>query len=144
MNTMKKLVKRLKREKDGLATIETALVIGLLVLLTFGVMEYGWMFYRMAQVNNVARSGAREAILPDASDASVQSTVSSLMAEWDMGGSGYSLSVTPGGIDQLARGEHVYVTVEVPYANVQLMGLPIFPLPENLTATAAMAKEGPN
>ena len=37
----------------------------------------------------------------------------------------------------------VKVTISVPYANVGLTGMSIFPAPTNLVAVAFMAKEGP-
>lgn len=129
------------REKRGVATLEMALILILLVMLTFGVMEYGWMFFKIQQVNNAAREGVRIAVLPGSSVGEVQARVSSMMTSWQMGG-GYNLTIAPGAIDTLYTGAPVTVTVVVPYVNVELLGMSIFPTPTNLTASATMAKEG--
>lgn len=134
------LKKRLQ-EKRGLATIEMAIVIMLLLLLTFAVMEYGWMFFRMQQVTNTARSGVRMAVLPDSTVGDVQGVVDGMAGQFDL--TGHSYTMTPGGIDTLESGDLITVLVEVPYANVQLTGLSFFPLPDTLRGRATMAKEGP-
>ena len=36
----------------------------LLLILVFGVLEYGWMFIKAREVANAARRGARAAVVP--------------------------------------------------------------------------------
>ena len=131
------------RREEGLALVELTLVIMLLVLLTFGVMEYGWMFFRVQQVCSAAREGVRDAIVPDATVADVQATITSLMTSWGMGGSGYTVDISPSNIADLEPGEPVSVTVQVPYSNIHLLGMPVIPTPETLRSRVVMAKEGP-
>ena len=57
------MVPRLKARQSGLATIEMAMVLPLLMLLTLGVIEYGWMFLKSQQITNAARQGARAGAL---------------------------------------------------------------------------------
>lgn len=133
-----------KRKADqGMALIELTLVLMLLVMLTFGVMEYGWMFYKIQQVTNAARAGARNAVLPDSSNSDVQQTVNAMMTAWGMGGAGYSLTISEADIAAVESGQIVTVTVQVPYDAVKLLGMSIFPTPASLRASASMAKEGP-
>ncbi|MBI4558842.1 MAG: pilus assembly protein [Candidatus Hydrogenedentes bacterium] len=124
-----------------MALVELALIIIVLVLLTFGAMEYGWLFFRLQQLTNAAWTGARTAILPDATNAGVESTVDALMAAWDM--YGHTTTISVGDVTLVEPGAIVQVTVSVPTANVQLMGLSILPRPTTLRASASMAKEGP-
>ena len=44
--------------------VEAAIVFPILLMLTLGAIEYGWLFLNAQQVTNAARQGARIAILP--------------------------------------------------------------------------------
>jgi Flp pilus assembly protein TadG len=131
-----------RRRSRGTALVELAIVLLLLMMLTFGVMEYGWMFFRLQQVISVARSGVRRAVLPDSSIADVQVLITSLMTTWGMDGSGYTVTVSPSDITLPEPGQIVSVTIEVPYENIELLGMSLFPVPANLRGSVAMAKEG--
>ncbi len=134
------LRKRLK-EKRGVALLETAIVMLLLIFITFGIMEYGWLFHRIQQMNSCARAGARQAVLPDSTPVAVQDSVSVLAT--GHGIAGYTLTVSPADIVALGSGELITVTVAVPYDNVKLIGGSLFPMPDPLRASVTMAKEGP-
>ena len=134
-------LKRRLREKRGVAMIETAIVMLLLILITFGIMEYGWLFHRIQQMNDCARAGARQAVLPGATLTSVESTVLTLATGYGI--YGYTLSISPGDIETPGSGELITVTIEVPYPNIQLVGGMLFPMPDPLRASVTMAKEGP-
>jgi Flp pilus assembly protein TadG len=137
------MVPRLKPRQGGLATIEMAMVLPLLMLLTLGVIEYGWMFLKSQQITNAARQGARAGAPPDAGNAEVENTVDAIMSSSGMGSSGYSVDTDPAA-DGLASGTTFTVTVSVPYSNISLVGiLPLLPSPTNLVAAVSMAKEGP-
>ena len=47
------------REQHGLATVETTLMIVILVPLLFGVIEFGWLFQRWLAAETVAAHAAR-------------------------------------------------------------------------------------
>ena len=140
---MPHLAVRSKQRTWGGALLELCLVLLLLVLLTFGAMEYGWMFFRIQQVTNAARSGARSAVLPDATGTDVGSIVDAMMSGWGIYSGSYTMSVSPGDITSVEPGQIITVTVEIPYDTVKLTGMSIFPTPTTLRASASMAKEGP-
>lgn len=130
------------KNNKGAALVEMAIVLTLLVVLTFAVMEYGWMFFRIQQVSAAAREGVRDAVVPDATVADVINNVNTLMAAWGLDAG--SVDISPANIEELEPGEPVTVTVSVPYASVQLLGMPgLFPTPTMLTSRVVMAKEGP-
>jgi Flp pilus assembly protein TadG len=132
-----------------LITVETAFILPLLLILVFGVLEYGWMFLKASEVATAARRGARSAIVPavvtvdqvvDQSQSPVPPAVAVLA------GAGIPIrpdtitvptGVTPG------PGGLVTVVVSVPYSDVRLFGLPFIPTPQFLRASVTMAKEGP-
>lgn len=53
------------RERDdrGAAAVEFALVVPLLLMLVFGIVDFGYMINRSSMVNNAARDAAREGSL---------------------------------------------------------------------------------
>jgi Flp pilus assembly protein TadG len=60
--------------------IEFALVFPLLLLVLFGILDYGLMFQRYETVTNAAREGARVAVLPGYAQADVQARVTQYLA----------------------------------------------------------------
>src|SRR5205085_10889952 len=58
---MRFLNARLRRNRDrrGALLVEAAIVFPLLLLLTFGLLEYGWPFMKIGQLENAARQAAR-------------------------------------------------------------------------------------
>lgn len=54
--------KRLKGE-SGQDTVEFALILPILLTMVFGIIDFGWVFFNIAMVNNMARSGCRYAIV---------------------------------------------------------------------------------
>jgi len=127
----------------GAAAVEAAIILPLLLLITFAVIEYGWLFLKSQQVTNAARNGVRVAIRYYAINATVDNTIDSLMASAGMGSSGYSKTYTPANISDASVGGVVTVTVSVPSANVDIVNYSLLPRPTNIRASVTMAKEGP-
>lgn len=51
------------KKEEGQAVVEFALVLPLLILLIFGMVDFGWLFYNKIEVNNASREGARYAAI---------------------------------------------------------------------------------
>ena len=133
--------KKGKVSRDGIVAVEMALLLPLLLILSFALIEYGWMFLKAQQITNAARQGARIGATPDATTAEVQTAIDNIMNSGGMGTSGYAVSISPA-VEALSPGETLTVTVTVPYGNVSLMSLPLIPVPGNLRSHTSMAKEG--
>jgi len=125
----------------GLAAVEMALLLPLLLLLLFGMLEYGSMFWRAQQIGAAARHGARLGALPDGTAASVTAAVDTMLAAAGLGGTGYTVTLTPADPTVLAPGEPFEVEVSVPYADIDLTGFPI-PAPTAIVRSTTMAREG--
>lgn len=63
-----------RQEERGQATVELALVLPVLVLILFGIMEFGRLFSAYLVVTNAAREGARLAAV-GADDAAIVARV---------------------------------------------------------------------
>ena len=137
---------RMRAPRRGIAAVEAAILFPLVIALTFGAIEYGWVFLKQQQITNAVRQGARIAATPDATTASVTSTINSLMTAAGMGSSGYTVTFNPADITTVAPGQTFTVKVAVTYANVSLfknISANLMPVPANLGQTITMAKEGP-
>ena len=117
-----------------------ALVLPILLLLTFAVIEYGWLTFRASQVNQAARHGARIAVRPAATAEEVEDAVATIMD--GAGLTDYTLTITPEDPDTEV-GDPVTVVVSVDYGPISLTGAAFVPTPETIVGNVTMAKEGP-
>jgi Flp pilus assembly protein TadG len=127
--------------KCGAALVEMAITLPLLCLLTFGLIEYSWLFLKTHQVSDAARQGARLATLPDSTDLDVENRVKSVMNTAGLGASGYKYTLT----SATHVGDPVSVDIDVEYAKIALLKIPLVPMSKDLHihAFVCMAKEGP-
>ena len=137
----------------GTSTLETALVLPLLLILTFGIIEYGWMFLKAHQITGTVRQAARMAMLPDATNASVTAQINSVMSASGLTPGSYTITFSPADIATAQVGQNVSVSIHVPYANVGITGGTLNALsqlftgqplmPTHIQAQLVMTKEGP-
>ncbi|MCC6681602.1 MAG: pilus assembly protein [Phycisphaeraceae bacterium] len=111
----------------------------MMLIILFGIMEYGWMLTKAAQLNNAARDGARVGAREGATAGDISAAVTSRLAEANINGA--TVNITPGAIP----GDTVTVEVTVAYVGgLELTGyLPDYVLPEQLRSQVTMRKEGP-
>jgi Flp pilus assembly protein TadG len=131
------------RRCRGTTLVEAAIVLPLLLLVIFGLMEYGSMFLRLQQIENVSRQAARMAATPDATQTQVEALATQMMADVGLGSSGYITTITPTDPATAARGDHISVNIQVTYANIAITNAPLIPVPTTLSRTVVMAKESP-
>jgi Flp pilus assembly protein TadG len=124
----------------GIASLEFVIIMPILLILLFGVMEYGWMLTKSGELVNAAREGARTGARADATNADINTVVDARMADAGMGGAGYTTTITAAA----GVGDPVTVQVTVPYdGNVELIGFFMIPVPASLQTSVSMSKEGP-
>lgn len=125
----------------GLAAVEAALLLPLVCLLLFGMIEYGWIFLKAEELNSAAREGARMAIVQGATSAEVIAKCDAMMTDCGLGGSGYTLTLSPTDISSLSPGQALSVSITVPYSNIELIGMPSILVPTTIGGSTSMAKE---
>lgn len=135
------MVRILKKNSRGAATVEMAIVLPLLLMLTMGGIKYGWLFLKAQQITNAARYGARMAILPDVDIDQVKTSVTNLLAAADITVNNDEITVTPGDLNQ-PGGTSVSVQITIPGERLDILKAPYCPTPGNMGASVTMAKEG--
>ena len=135
-------IQHAKLRYRGTAVVEAALVFPLLLLLTMGAIEYGWLFLKAQHMTNAARQGARLAIRPDVTNGEVLALIDRLMAEGGLADSEYVVNLTPAPT-AVGTGEPLEVEIRVPSARIVIINASFLPVPEWLRATVTMTKEGP-
>ena len=127
----------------GVSAVEAALLIPLVMMLLMGMLEYGWAFLKIQQINGAARHGARIGIVDDGTAAEVTAAVSTLMTESGLDTSGYVLTLVPADPLTLLPGEIFNVSIQIAYPNIELFGIPLIPTPAAIRGSTSMVREGP-
>lgn len=86
------LIRRGTRDERGVSSVEFALVLPLLLILMFGIIEFGLAWYSKQVVTNASREGARAGIVwqdPKMSDSEITAVVQNYLTQ-----SGFTQPVT--------------------------------------------------
>jgi Flp pilus assembly protein TadG len=134
--------KRKENHSRGAAAAEAALVLPLLLMVTFGAIKYGWLFLEAQQITNAARHGARTVVLPDVSIDDAITSMTELLARANITVNTGEIVITP--VDPSVLGKPAFnVHITIPASRVDILpNFPLLPNPENLDASVTMAKEG--
>jgi Flp pilus assembly protein TadG len=108
------------RARGGQAVVEFALVLPVFLLLVFGALEFGRVFYRLHIMTNAAREGARVGSLPSSTESDVSAAVSEHLQSVGLNPAQFSAAVTvkdangvprSGGLASALQGDRVSVQV---------------------------------
>ena len=86
---------RFKRD-DGAAAVEFAIVVSLLVILIFGIIEYGIMFWQVQNLRSATREAARVAAVRGNSTQVSTALVDASSGSLPPGFTGFTLTPTTG------------------------------------------------
>lgn len=111
MRTVNGTMRLRLRQEHGAAAVEFAIVASVLVMLVFGVLEFGLGFWQVQNLRAATREGARAAAVrgtpTQVSDAMVNASSGSLPS----GFTGFTLSPATG-CTQQTTGQEVTVTIQ--------------------------------
>jgi Flp pilus assembly protein TadG len=110
--------------RRGGAVLETALVMSLLIMLSFGTAEYGYFFFIKNILAGAARDGARTAIADTATNTTVLSSISTAMTAANISSSHYTVTLSPSDVSQATAGTPISVTVTCSWGTVGVTPLP--------------------
>ncbi len=120
---MKKMMKRLRCQK-GVAAIEFAILLPLLLVIIFGFIEFSILLYDKQVITNASREGAREGIRREitvparSTEGTIKSVVTAYVASnlITFGTPNTPVTtVTPADLSGMARGDDLTVTVSYNY-----------------------------
>ena len=97
-------LKRILTSCSGAAAVEFAIVVQLLVLILFGIITFGWMFYLENNMESAARAAARRLAVAEATSAGTNLTCASAQAQ--LPGTAENVACT-----MLPLGNPAYITV---------------------------------
>jgi Flp pilus assembly protein TadG len=101
---------RTRRGQEGQAIIELALTLPLLLLVVFGVFDFGFLFQRYEVVTNAAREGARVGVLPGYSVTDAENRAVAYLDAGGVGGASVSTRARPCGQGVAANSRCVVAT----------------------------------
>jgi Flp pilus assembly protein TadG len=134
-----------RRGRPGSSVMELCLVLPILLMLAFGIAEYGYFFYVKNTVQGVAQTAARTAITSSATNASVNTVITNMMTAANLQGSGYTTTFTPSDLSTASAGATITVQISVTWGNlgVHMLGLGYGGISSSkqVSGTAAMVKE---
>ena len=137
--------RRRDSRRRGGAVIETALVLPVVLMLTFGAVEYGYAFYLKHALAGAAYVGARAAITTGSTDASLRTAVSASMTAAGFQSSQYAVTTLPTTVTGVAPGTYVTVTITSTWGSIGITPLPVamggLPASKQLTCSVLMAHE---
>jgi Flp pilus assembly protein TadG len=139
------------RKRRGATTVETAMVLGPLLMVMFGIFEYGFLLMNWNLLNNAAREGCRYAIVNNTNPAistNVQTTVNTFMAGESQNFNAFTVTMsgthqgasTP--INNLVAGDLVTVTVTGQFRFLNIVPLAHLPATLPITSSVVMVCEG--
>jgi Flp pilus assembly protein TadG len=133
------------RSRRGAAVLETALVMGLLVMLSFGTAEYGYFFFVKNTLAGAARDGVRAAIPSTALNSDVTAAISTVMSAAHIPSTNYTVTTSPADITTATSGTPVTVTITCTWGTVGVTPLPVvmggIPTTKQVIGVAVMRKE---
>jgi len=134
--------------RRGSAVMDAALVFPVLLLLTFGCVEFGHFFFIKHTMQGAAREGARAAITPGATNTDVTSAVQIAMNAAGLLSSGYNVQVLNGAgtssvsAASVAAGSPIQVRVSVGWGSVGVRPLGLIGTAKQVVGQTVMRKEG--
>ncbi len=131
--------------RRGGAVLETAIVMTLLIMLSFGTAEYGYFFFLKNMIAGAAREGARAAVPSTAVNSNVTSAISNVMTASHIPSSAYTVTLSPTDVSTATTGTPISVTVSCTWGTVGVTPLPVamggIPTSKQVTATEVMRRE---
>lgn len=105
--------------RRGAALVELAIVMPVLLLVVFGIIEFGQMTYVRQTLISAANVGAYRAIQPGATEAIVIEVTTQALVDGGLSAGEITINYTSGvGPEDLKE----TVTVSVPYSDISLLG----------------------
>ncbi len=134
--------------RRGNSLIDTVLVLPILLVLTFGGVEFGYFFFVKHTLDGAAREGAREAISPQATTANVNARIAASLRAGGFQSSGtvvdpkFTVSISPPDVAGAVPGTQITVTVSAPWGTIGIAPMHMIGDGKSVSGATVMRKEG--
>src|ERR1041384_1582067 len=128
------------RSESGASAVEFAWLLPVLMMILFGIIEFGMALYRQAILTNASREGARLGIVvstPPITTVMIDAAIDTYLTSAGITPGTVGRTIVAGGI----TGTPVSVTLTLPYTFVSLPGLTGITPTINLNALTVMRHE---
>ncbi|HSQ91646.1 MAG TPA: TadE/TadG family type IV pilus assembly protein [Nitrospiraceae bacterium] len=128
------------RSESGASAVEFALLLPVLMMILFGIIEFGMALYRQAILTNASREGARLGIvqsIPAITTGQIDAAIDNYLTAAGVAPGNVARNIVSGGV----TGTPVQVTLTLPYTYAVLPGLTSIAPTINLTAQTVMRHE---
>lgn len=132
--------RRRLQSESGASAVEFALLLPVLVMILFGIIEFGFAMYRQTILTNASREGARLGIVqstPPITAGQINAAIDTYLTPAGINPADVSRAIIPGAV----TGAPVRVTLTLPYTFVTLPQLTGVTPTINLTAWTEMRHE---
>ena len=137
---------RINRRRAGAAVLELAVTLMVLLLLSFGTVEFGHFFFLKNTIQGAAREGARAAIPPSTSNTDVTSAVNASLVAAGLNPAQFTIQVKVNGnvanASDATTGQRIEVRVTANWGTVGLRPLGIIATSKSGLGAATMRREG--
>lgn len=116
--------KRQTGKRRGIAAVELAVCLPVLVVVSIAAIETCGMLYVSQSLKIASFEGARVGVVPDAEASNVEFQCSTLLDSRDV--RGYTITLSPTDPSALSEGDFFRVTVEADYGQNSLLGGMLF------------------
>ncbi len=141
---------KVRSDRRGASAVEMAIVLPLLLLMIFGIIEFGRAIMVHQVLVNAAREATRRAVIPGATDAQVMARITNYMN--GAGISGYSVTLKIDGtvatldgssssITNAASKSAIGIGISVPHSQVSFGIISLISSNRNFSAGVEMRKE---
>jgi Flp pilus assembly protein TadG len=127
--------------RRGAVLLEAALVLPILLALTFGVIEFGHYFFIEHNLKGAAQAGARAGIPYGADNAAANAAIGRMMTAAGLQNSNYTVTITPADVSTAPAGTDVSVTIQCSWGTVGVRPLGLISASKNVRGVAVMRKE---
>ena len=133
-------VQNIRRSESGASAVEFALLLPVLMMILFGITEFGFALYRQSILTNASREGARLGIvqsIPAITTGQINAAIDTYLTAAGVPPGNVTRSIVAGG----PTGTPVQVTLTLPYTYAVLPGFTGIAPTINLTAQTVMRHE---
>ncbi|HEY1686658.1 MAG TPA: TadE/TadG family type IV pilus assembly protein [Tepidisphaeraceae bacterium] len=127
--------------RRGGALLETALVLPVLLSVTFGGVEFGYFYWTQSTIEGAARNGARAGIVSGATNTDVTTAVNAELTAAGLQTSAFNIVTSPTSISTATAGTNITVTVSSTWSQVGFKALGLISSSQSISGACVMRHE---